>query len=921
MPDQIYAAIDLETTGLKSGRDEIIEVGIVRCTPDEVLDTFSSLVRPLEMPGLRVQRLTGIDLDEFAAAPEWHEVEEQVTELLDGATLIGHNIDFDLNFLREAGIRLSTPAVDTLELARIVDPLAPTHRLGDLCERYGITGGEAHRALSDAEAARQVFLELRKRFDDLPMDARLDLAEVVFASDAFWTTGRVLADWIGQTRLKQGASMPRRERFPSLRPVELPQGSLVQLTDQVFDEAEKGCYERREEQRAMARDVAQSLQYGGALVVEAGTGTGKSLAYLIPATLWALKTGKTVLISTHTKNLQEQLAAKEIEKVRELIGAVAPRAAEAIRSTVVKGRGNYLCQDHLDKSIERCEGQASPLLARLAVWRNLTQTGDEVELRLPPDDAADWPGFSAAHTWCMSDTRNHHNAVGSCFLRQVQSRAANSHIVTVNHYLLAAAVARGSALVPNAPVVIIDEAHAFEDAATGQLTDARNEPWIMDAVVNLTDKFDELREIAAEGPPNVVSDEPLNSAQRAEVKLADVFDRIAEFITLYRERDGSQEHRVVLTAGTRQFREWSELEEVWVSVREELSSLTNGLDALLRAIVAAEPEEGESEEVLRAVNTVDRQLTELQQRMISMEDVITKHDKETVAWVERDGRKSENIALHTSPLSVGPVMSKLWSESHAAVITSATLPAGGGRGKGFRFTRERLGIEDASEAQYGSPFDYKRNARIYLPTDSPGANQKGHDEYVASAVKRLAIVAGGRTMGLFRSYSAMRRVVDEIKGDLADAGLTLLVQGRDGSARDLERMLLHGDPRSVVFGVSALWTGVDVPGDSLSLLIVTRLPFVVPTDPVRKARANEYDDAFSEYTVPTAVLEFRQGIGRLIRRSTDKGALVVLDGRIRNKWYGSEFRDALFPAPVKELPLMQVVAEVKRFLPPPERAP
>ena len=354
MTDPIYAAIDLEMTGLKAGFDEIIEVGIVRCTPDQVLERWSSLVRPLEMPPLRVQRMTGITPEMLADAPAWADIEAQVRNQLDGATLIGHNVQFDQRFLEAEGLTSSTPSIDTLPLAQIIDPAAASHRLGDLCQRYGVVLEHGHRALADAEAAREVFLALRARFERLPAAARDALSEVAAAANLFWAPGRVLRAWSDESP-RQTAPEPASGRSPlrALEPVALPQGSLAELTENAFASVSDEAFEHRPEQLEMARDVAEALQHGGTLIVEAGTGTGKSLAYLVPAALWALKTGNTVIVSTHTINLQQQLEHQDVEIARRLVAGLSADAARELRSTVVKGRDNYLCQENVDREFRR----------------------------------------------------------------------------------------------------------------------------------------------------------------------------------------------------------------------------------------------------------------------------------------------------------------------------------------------------------------------------------------------------------------------------------------------------------------------------------------------------------------------------------------------------------------------------------------
>ncbi|MDE2967465.1 MAG: exonuclease domain-containing protein [Chloroflexota bacterium] len=919
MTDQIYAAIDLEMTGLKPGFDEIIEVGIVRCTPERVLERWSSLVRPLEMPPLRVQRMTGITPDMLADAPQWSDIEEQVRSLLDGATLIGHNVQFDEKFLEIHGFVSSTPSIDTLPLAQIIDPAADSHRLGDLCRRYGVDLQGGHRALADAEAARAVFLGLRNRFEELPVSARDALSEVASTGNLFWGPGRVLREWALETpRTLLADREKRREPNRPLEPVELPAGSLAELTARAFATMSEESFEERTEQLDMARDVAEALQHGGTLIVEAGTGTGKSLAYLVPAALWALKTGNPVVVSTHTINLQQQLEHQDIEIARQLIRGVSERAAEELRSTVVKGRDNYLCQEKVDHELRRAADWEDPLLlARAAVWRSSTERGDRAELRLASPMQRSWEKLSARDTACLSDRNCEYAMNGTCFLLRVQRQAASSHVIIANHALLVRSLTSGAVTLPDAAVVIIDESHALEDVATGQLSLEMNESWMLESVRRGAEGSGSLAAQAEKRGFATESGLLKQRAAQSEKSLQELFDQIAAFASEYSEDQRGNEDRVPLTQGARGTRAWSELELTWEDTQAHLGQLTEAIDDLARecAAKAADAHADDERDLQSLIGEAQIVLGDLTERGRHLARAVTEYSSDEIAWVARENRRSGAATLHAAPLSVASHLQPLWNERHAAILTGATLATSAQESSTFEYLRERLGIEDAAESQYGSPFDYERRCRIYLPTDILDADSNDHNQSAANAIKTLAIAAGGRTMVLFRSYSAMNQVTRRIREELESAGLVLLRQGRDGSAASVVEAL-RNDPKSVAFGVAALWTGVDIPGDALSLLVMTRLPFAPPNDPVLKARGEQYDNEFMEFSLPAALLQFRQGIGRLIRTQSDLGAAVILDGRIVNRRYGRHFLDALPPAPVIRKPLGAVAEDVRGFLPP-----
>lgn len=917
MSVQAYAAIDLELTGLKPGLDEIIEVGVVRCTPDDVLERWSTLVRPIEMPSLRIQRMTGITLDELARAPTWDEVSAEIGRLIGDASLLGHNLPFDLKFLEAYGLSLSGALIDTLPLAQILDPSAPSHRLSDLCARYGINLDGAHRALADAEASRRIFLHLSGRVAELTPAALTDLTQVANRGSLLWPAGRVLRELI-RTSSPRHTSVnvqPAALTHQPLEPVALPSGSLAELTANAFASASSSDFEHRAEQLQMAQQVANTLQHGGALVTEAGTGTGKSLAYLVPAALWALKTANSVAISTDTINLQQQLERKDVELARQLIAGVSPEAAETLRIAVVKGRDNYLCQRKLDQELVRAGDWENPtVLARAAVWRPNSGRGDRSELRLPRSVDRLWDQLSSRGTTCLSDPSCEHTRTGSCFLLRAQRWAATSHLVIANHALLVRSLTTGAVTMPETAAVIIDEAHALEGVATNQLTSEMAETWCKEPIRAAIDGTDSLLESARAIGLIEVSQGLQQACSSAEPQIERFFDQVAKFVSENAPRNRGGEERVVLTPGARSSKSWSDLEDIWHLTQISLQEVAESVEAVQLAC-NRKSIDGQDDPSLFSVETNARMLVEdLRERAQQLDQTMTEHSAEEVAWISREQRRTGAARINAAPLSVAGHLQPLWHERHATVLTGATLAANSQAEDGFAFLRERLGIEDAAECAYGSPFDYERHCRIYLPTDAVDARASDHNDAVARAVFSLSDAAGGRTMVLFRSYNALEQVAKRVESRLATAGLVLNRQGRDGSADQVVDALKR-DPRTVVFGVAALWTGIDVPGDALSQLIITRLPFSPPTDPVLQARGEQYENEFMEFTLPAAVLQFRQGVGRLIRTQSDTGAIVILDGRLLTSRYASRFLDALPPTPLRKLPLAEIANEVRGFLP------
>ena len=445
----------------------------------------------------------------------------------------------------------------------------------------------------------------------------------------------------------------------------------------------------------------------------------------------------------------------------------------------------------------------------------------------------------------------------------------------------------------------------------------------METVMQVADGSDSLVQRAAQVGLEDELQEAASAGARAEMSLATLFEGVASFASQYAHDRRGREDQVTLTKGARNTKEWSELESVWQTTHEELSLLAAEIENVQQrshSLAADADAPADDEQHFDPFATKAQKLvTKLRENMKQLSNAMTEHEENTVAWAVRETRRSDLARVHAAPLSVAEMLRPLWTERHATVLTGATLTTNTEEGAAFNFLRERLGVEDATEAQYGSPFDYPNRCRIYLPTDILDANHNEHHQSVAQAIKALAVAADGRTMVLFRSYSAMKQVARLVKDDMESDGLVLLQQGRDGNAASVVQTF-RNSPQSVLFGVGALWTGVDIPGDALSLLIVTRLPFDPPNDPVLKARGEQYDNAFMEFTLPEAILQFKQGIGRLIRTQTDIGAVVVLDGRITTRRYGEQFVDALPAAPVVRQAIAETARDIRQFLPPADQA-
>jgi ATP-dependent DNA helicase DinG len=599
-------------------------------------------------------------------------------------------------------------------------------------------------------------------------------------------------------------------------------------------------YEDRPAQRKLAHAVAEVLDVGGLLLAEAGTGTGKTLAYLLPA----VELGRRVVVSTGTKNLQEQLVQKDIPILARALG-------RDLNVAVMKGRANYLCLLRFSSfgkagSFRRLE--EIPVYRAVETWAPETTTGDRAEVADMPDSVDFWREISAASENCIGQSCS---LFESCFVTRMRQQALEADLVVVNHHLLCAdlAVKDGSygQVIPSYDTLVLDEAHLIEDVATQyfgvHVSSHRVEDLARDVERELKAAKLDARELRAEVEG---------------VRLRG--DRL--FSLLARGRVGR------LSPG-------------WMSARvaEECLSLLQRLEGLRTALLAVP----DREEALAGL--AGRALALAGELAFLMRAETDDH----VYFVETRGR---GVFLRAMPIDVaGRLKDLLFDEVRAAVLTSATLAGDGG----FTYVKDRLGLEPTEELLLASPFLYQEQAVLYVPRDMPEPQSPEFVDRAAEEVVRLLELSRGRAFVLFTSYANMNAVASLIAGRV---DYPLLIQGEAPKAQLLDTF--RATPHAVLLATASFWQGVDVAGEQLSCVIVDKLPFASPGDPVVSARIERLrsrgQNAFGEYQVPVAVLMLKQGLGRLIRSAADRGILAVLDSRLVRKSYGRRFLESLPPA-------------------------
>ena len=924
--EQVNVALDLETTGLDSSRHAILEIGAVRFRGDEVIETYQTLVNPgVPIPEF-IQRLTHITPQQVKRAPFFSSVAAEIEDFLGADPIVGHNIQFDLGFLANNGVTLNNPSYDTWDLASVFMPRSRQYSLKYLTAHFEVEHNDAHRALADAMATKNVYIKL------LRLAAEQDSGLLSYLSNlaarSRWSISGILAGLEGaggaqtssrtssvgltgldleQLAIRLG-SPEKRRADPSLADLAEEKVAGLLSRNGPFAKVVSG-FEHRPEQEEMLAGVTKAMYHNQHLVVEGGTGVGKSMAYLLPAALFAISKGQRVVISTNTINLQEQLMNKDIPALTEVLEQSGLVEKGVLKAALLKGRTNYLCLrrwNHLARSDSPTVDDAR-LLAKTSVWMQNTTSGDRAEINLAGRDAGSWSHISAGEKGFCPGLRD-----GSpCFLRAARERAEQAHIVVVNHALLLSDLARGGGLIPEYQHLVIDEAHNLEDEATRQFgfivsQDKLDEVW--EPQIRLTTQIRQA--MAAEGLASSVRQEAETAVSGVEgegPKVRQIWARLWAEVERFQanQKSGSQDSndpQLLITSQIRNTQSWTDLHLAWENLDVGLQQAAQNVGRLHRFL--------ESTKLPAATD----QPALIMETANLMDDVETLRDQfssilgnpldDDIHWVSNDQmRGNPAISLNSAPLDISSTLAAdLFQHKDSVVLTSATLSTEGS----FEYFKSRVGVGgDSQELLVGSPFDYQKAALLLIPEDMPPPNSDRYVDAMVKVLTDLGTAMKGRTMALFTSYASLRAVAQRLRAPLMGEGIQVLAQSVDGSAQQLMTRFAE-EPDSVLLGTSSFWEGVDLPSGMLKALVLTRLPFQVPTDPIVKARSNQYDEPFNQFSVPQAVLRFRQGFGRLIRNKEDKGTIVIMDNRITGKSYGNSFLRSIPPCTLKPSSLTNI---------------
>ena len=906
--EKVFVSVDLETTGLNPESDRTIEIGAVKFRGNTILDTYSTLVNPDREISEFIQDLTGISNEMLRDAPAIDQVKAKFLDFVGDLPIVGHNVSFDISCLHHEGIDLPGVNFDTWELAIIALPRMVSYSLSSLCSDLNILNDSPHRAKEDAEATAKLFDYLLGEWINLPLSLRESMHRI--SLNTHWALQEFLSEIVrypedsehsvpihrGEVEatagLTESEKMTPGERITRVLSMDTV-ASLFE-SDEVMHSVLPG-YEFREQQVRMVEHVTGAFRDKSNLLFEAGTGVGKSLGYLMPAAIFSRHFGELVVVSTNTIALQEQLIAKDLPTAAALSAIDSAFDTSKLQFSEMKGRTNYLCRRRF-RDFAGSEGLSIRdlrFILKLMVWLNTTSTGDREEIRLTNADQRLWERV------CGRSGDDCYNREGNCFFRQARVKASGSEVLVVNHALLLANAQAGGSLLPEYKYLVIDEAHHLESEATRQFGArvARRDIFVnLDRYLDTQGPFARIAVLALSQAGSLLSDTVSPAVVTSSRDALDLVrgglvtwfrslsDLIQESLPEQKSR-GSDSVRI--DDRVRELPTWDlvkqQLNDVYVNANTALAQIRDLNGKLESAVdagtIASSP----------WISDIGVCIQEVHDLFVFLSELVSHPQKDVVYWVTLGAAGEGVTVLESAPLEVsGLLQGKLYQGLDSVVMTGATLAIQGE----FDAMRDRLGIADAEGIIEQSPFNYKKNVLLVTPSDMPPINSPMYEQALADAVIRLAEVASGRCLVLFTSYSSMREVHRLISTRLNASGLEIFAQGIDGSAQRVVTSFKNSK-RAVLMGTNSLWEGVDIPGLQLQLVVIARLPFDVPTDPMIAARSQLFDNPFMEFSVPNAVIRFRQGFGRLIRTGDDFGSVIVLDERIVSRGYGRKFLESL----------------------------
>ncbi|MGI6198586.1 MAG: helicase C-terminal domain-containing protein [Candidatus Cloacimonadaceae bacterium] len=928
-----FVALDIETTGLDAEKDEIIEIAAIRFSQGQVAERFQSFVKPRKQVPKFIQHLTRISASELNDAPSLDIVLTQLGEFVKDKIIVGHNINFDLGFInRQLTNRNLSPLLntkwDTLELSRIYFPFTLDHSLNSVCTYLDIELTDAHRADADATATGELMLAMAAHIAShysLLTNARL--YELCKQAQIDHLIGNFLYSLIEWQRRNLGAAKlnpPPNDRVNVVEHV-VEKNRKIEMEDffgiggllhKQFDN-----YEFREGQLQMSKLVQEAFAQDKHLAVEAGTGVGKSFAYLVPAIGHCLGSEGTVVISTNTKNLQEQLFFKDLPLLRDIL-------PQSFKAVLVKGRENYICQRRWEAMLREQTDGLSPWDARsllyLFVWKLQTLSGDVSENSSFDRKRSSlfWRKINSDRYSCMGRRCPKAN---DCYVMTLRKNIETASLVVANHSLLLADLLNDNSTLGPYSRLVIDEAHNLPASAASHLG-------IEISNAELTNNFNQLSygvkkrsgfltQTQLNLNKAIITDAAKNHATQVVKMLNEDVDKLKDATTeLFNEV--SIRLQSDNNYGKLRIKDVADFPAVFT----KLNALINNYKQLMKDLQALQNiySTFNAKQIHGYAETIDflsatfKRFSEMEQKLLNIQNP---NLEDYALWLSSEyspDRKNPNSSISYAPVEVSGLLNNLLYKSvESIVFTSATLAIRGS----FKYFHNQSGLSQLEEDKLrseivDSPFDYNTQSKLMISSFLPEHKDKFFMNQALSCLQQILGATDVGTMMLFTSYKDLNTVYDHLDEELYRKGRPFFAQGKVGTRTSiLDEFKRHQN--AVLLGTNSFWEGVDIQGESLSLLILFKLPFLVPSEPIVEAYIDKLEregkDSFMHYMLPNALLRLRQGFGRLIRSKTDRGVVLIMDSRVSNKRYGRFFKEVL---PTKSLELrseLELLNEITAF--------
>lgn len=929
-----FVVIDLETTGnLPKRGDKIIQFAAVVIENGKITKQYSSLINPKRTIPIFIEELTGLNDEMVKTAPLFSEIASVVAGLLEGAYFVAHNVLFDLSFLQEELIQAGFegfygPVLDTVEMARILYPTADGYKLSDLAEKENLNHDRPHQADSDALVTAELFLIL---FERLSMFPKKTLHQLSHLSGGLKSDLQQLLDEIQTEKDKRVDEIP--EAIEIFKGIALKkQAESIKVNEDAFvgpypkSEEEKSelvkkgftSYAKRTGQFVMMDGVYQSFQMEQHTLIEAGTGVGKSLGYLLPAAYFAKKNKLPIVVSTHTIQLQEQIIKNEIP----LLGKILPFK---VHSVLLKGRNNYISLERFHQTLMEENDNYDTTLTKMQilVWLTETETGDKDELNLSSGGLIYWSKIKNEPTVFLQNN----DWQEKDFYLRAKKAAQEAEIVITNHSLLLSDLSGKKAILPNFDYCIIDEGHHFEKVASqffGYSLDYLSTRLLLGVFGQYEQKqlFYQMELLMSAMPSKKDGLIDTNELNRMMVDLTYEMDEFFKLTAIYAKTIATNKKEFYRTKVRFSSEDRSKEKTALVNSAERFAfQIKDFQTAILERL--------EWIEKLKETLTIEQQtnmeeiisfINELSELRNTVYDCFIK-ESNFVKWIEFDSRSPQNVTtFFAQPATVATALKeKFFEVKKGVVLTSATLTVN----HSFDYIMKEIGLEPALTLNMiiPSPFEYENQVQLLIPEDLPEINTVSLDEYVVAITEHIITIAEatkGRMLILFTAHDMLKKTYELIKesGFLND--YVMIAQGiTSGSRTRLTRNFQRYD-KAILLGTSSFWEGVDIPGEDLSCLVIVRLPFSPPDEPLTEAKCQlitqQGGNAFSDYSLPEAILRFKQGFGRLIRTETDRGIMIVFDKRIVTTKYGKAFLKSIPTVPVKKGKIDDLVVFIHSWL-------